>query len=285
MVEIVVWDVQHGSACFIKTARGLHVVQDLGTGSIDGCNHDFSPLKHLYYKYRVQTLDAVIISHPHSDHLDDIQNLRLFRIGQLVRPQHLAPREVLNGNPPNRLDVVHNYLELTRLFPNAISRNSLALPTINDGDVTIEMFLPRTCSTKNLNNHSIVSVVAAGGVKVVIPGDNEQQSWWELLDESSFVEAIKGADVLIASHHGRESGFCEEIFEFFTPKLCVISDGPATSTNISSAYSEVASGWLVNRRYGSAVERYCLTTRSDGPISLKFGESPNRSSFLSVTID
>ncbi|ODS37411.1 MAG: hypothetical protein A7316_09440 [Candidatus Altiarchaeales archaeon WOR_SM1_86-2] len=34
-LEIVFWDVQHGSATYIKTPNGKHIVQDLGTGSCE----------------------------------------------------------------------------------------------------------------------------------------------------------------------------------------------------------------------------------------------------------
>jgi competence protein ComEC len=71
MLEFVFWDVQHGSAAYIKTPNNRHMVVDLGTGSYSG-NKPFSPLLHLKNKYGVNHLDYVVITHPHRDHIDDI---------------------------------------------------------------------------------------------------------------------------------------------------------------------------------------------------------------------
>lgn len=70
VLEIVFWDVQHGS---IRTPNGLNIVQDLGIGSYSS-DEKFSPLLHLKSKYKVEGLDEVIISHPHKDHIQDIIN-------------------------------------------------------------------------------------------------------------------------------------------------------------------------------------------------------------------
>ena len=72
-LQIVVWDVQHGNATYIKTPGGKHIVQDLGIGSYGEGRSEFSPLLHLK-NGGVNRLDGVIITHPHRDHLDDIFN-------------------------------------------------------------------------------------------------------------------------------------------------------------------------------------------------------------------
>ena len=72
MVEFVFWDVQHGSAAYIRTPNGKHIVVDLGTGSYGSSSTEFNPLPYLKDKYAVKHPDAAIISHPHRDHLDDI---------------------------------------------------------------------------------------------------------------------------------------------------------------------------------------------------------------------
>ena len=71
MLQFVFWDVQHGSASYIKTPNGRHMVIDLGTGSYSE-NKEFSPLTHLKNKYGVRQLDYAVITHPHRDHIDDI---------------------------------------------------------------------------------------------------------------------------------------------------------------------------------------------------------------------
>ena len=53
MLKIIVWDVQHGSAVYIKTPTAKHIVQDLGTGSYKGGTREFSPLLHLRDRWGV----------------------------------------------------------------------------------------------------------------------------------------------------------------------------------------------------------------------------------------
>jgi hypothetical protein len=90
----------------------------------------------------------------------------------------------------------------------------------------------------------------------------------------------------MASHHGRDSGYCSELFELFKPSLCVISDSRAQDTNASSRYSAHARGWTVHRKKGGkSKERYCVTTRSDGYIDIKMGKSSDGKNFLSVEIE
>lgn len=64
MLTLVLWDVQHGSATYIKTPAGQHIVHGLGIGSYGSGSADFSPLMHLKRSYGVTQLDAVIITHP-----------------------------------------------------------------------------------------------------------------------------------------------------------------------------------------------------------------------------
>jgi hypothetical protein len=46
VLEFTLWDVQHGSACYIHTPDDRHIAVDLGIGSYED-NKPFSPLLHL----------------------------------------------------------------------------------------------------------------------------------------------------------------------------------------------------------------------------------------------
>jgi len=41
------WDVQHGHATYVNSPNDRHIVIDLGTGSYQDFNEEFSPLIHL----------------------------------------------------------------------------------------------------------------------------------------------------------------------------------------------------------------------------------------------
>ena len=104
----------------------------------------------------------------------------------------------------------------------------------------------------------------------------------ELLKKDSFVKAIKNTDILIAPHHGRESGYCAELFEHFSPNLTIISDGSYCDTSATSRYSSITNGWKVNYRNGKSETRKCLSTRKDGYIVIKLGYNTGNKPFMEV---
>lgn len=286
MLTIVFWDVQHGNAAYIKTPASKHIVQDLGTGSYKGTGPDFSPLLYLKNRYGIDQLDEVIITHPHGDHLDDIVNFDRLLPRALCRPNHLTNDEVWAGNQNADPDIIQKYLDINDRYNEPLSEeNDPKLPS-NNGGVDIRFFVSRSCSTSNLNNHSVVTVISYETCRVLIPGDNESASWHELLKRDDFLKAISGTDILVAPHHGRDSGFCSELFNYFEPKLTVISDGRFGDTSATSRYDQVTQGWTVHNRKGQDIERKCVTTRADGVINIDIGRNPvNSTPFISVTID
>jgi beta-lactamase superfamily II metal-dependent hydrolase len=279
MLEITVWDVQHGSAAYIKTPNNRHIVMDLGDNG-----NDFSPLGTLYTR-GVRQLDVVAITHPHRDHMDDIYNLALFNKQTLCTPRHLTEQAIRAGNRTLDAGVVTQYLEIRDAYSFPLSPANNLTVAANFGGVNFQVFSPRLCDDCNLNNHSLVMVVSYAGLKMVIPGDNEAPSWKELLADLSFRAAVSGADVLLAPHHGREAGWCAELFEAMgKPRLVLISDGRFGDTSATDRYSKQARGWTVYDAAGTSETRNCVTTRSDGHITLKFGWQNNTpGNFLNVT--
>lgn len=92
--KLIVWDVEHGSAAYIQSPNGKHIVIDAGSGSFKN-GRTFSPLYHLYNRYGVQSIDYAIITHPHKDHIDDIRNLIALSPSVLWRPKHLTREDII----------------------------------------------------------------------------------------------------------------------------------------------------------------------------------------------
>ncbi len=138
-----------------------------------------------------------------------------------------------------------------------------------NGGVNFRYFLSNNCGISNINNHSIVVIIEYMGAKIIIPGDNEASSWNELLKIEDFKNAISGTNVFIASHHGRESGYCAELFNHFTPNIVIVSDDSEVDTSVTNRYTAIASGWDVKKRSNEEyINRKCLTTRNDGCIAI-----------------
>lgn len=268
------WDVQHGSATWLRMPNGEDIVIDLGTGSLHNGQVTFSPLDWMRRNYGVTRLDALVITHPHKDHIDDIVNAARLRPRVLKRPK-LAAGEIRQGNPKDKdSPELAGYLELDRRY--SAPATSTPLSNSREDGASIRHFVPTKCPPENLNNRSIVTVVDYANSKLLIPGDNEKPSWNELLERHDFVEAIRGTDVLLAAHHGREAGYCAELFDVIRPSLTIISDGPAP-TSATGKYKAVTRGWKTFYRRGGSERRFCLTTRRDNDVVIELGRNgPNR---------
>lgn len=98
---------------------------------------------------------------------------------------------------------------------------------------------------------------------------------------------MTGADLFMASHHGRASGYCTELFaDGRKPQLFVISDGRVQDTDATARYYHHAQGWTVHRRSGEKSEsRYAVTTRTDGYAHVIAGLNPGSTPYLQVTVD
>ena len=114
MLTIIIWDVQHGNAIYIRTPNNTNIVHDLGSGSFHNKKSDFSPLLHLRNQYNVSRLEYVIITHPHKDHIGDIFNFDGFHPIGLCRPRHLSEDEIRQGNKPEDNKHLDKYIEINK---------------------------------------------------------------------------------------------------------------------------------------------------------------------------
>lgn len=65
-MKIIFYDVEHGSCCHIITPNGKHILVDIGSKTeasiVDYINHKY------YFGYG-GSIDELIITHPHEDHI------------------------------------------------------------------------------------------------------------------------------------------------------------------------------------------------------------------------
>lgn len=285
--QFTFWNVQHGNATYINSPNNKHIVVDLGTGSYSDSNYEFSPLSHLKYNYGVNQLDLLVITHPHRDHIDDILNIDLVSPRVFARPKHIPHSEILSGVSQNDLAKFQKYIALDDYYCGTFSENDPQDPSIpaNFGGLEILSFGAITCPTTNFNNQSFIRVFRYASLKVVIPGDNEACSFNELMQSGYFCNTIENADILLAPHHGRDSGFHNDFVTKVNPRIVIISDGAATGTSVTSKYVAKSRGWTVHKRSGGQEERKCLSTRSDGVIKVDIGYENNNNNYLSITVD
>ena len=263
-----VWDVQHGLAIHVETPNGRMIVVDLGVGDITAALPNFSPIRYLASQ-GISTIDYLIVTHPHRDHLDDILNLNPPYVHVLHRPRHLNEPAIRSGNRTRDSEVITRFLQMDAHFVNPVPAGSSTGTPANFGGVEIAFFQPTSCPLDNLNDHSTVVFFRYAGRTVLVPGDNESPSWRELLAYRAFRDWLQTVNVMIAPHHGREAGYCEDLFEICSPQLVIASDGPGSDTSAVQKYRTKSAGWPVRSRANHTHEdRFVLTTHHDGTIQI-----------------
>lgn len=273
--KIKVWDVELGLAVHIKAPNGKYIVIDLGS------KEGVAPLQSLNYKH----VGYMVITHPHHDHFSDIQNIGYAKPDVLWCVKSYSREELMDGVQEKDKNDFEKYCDFcdSYSFPLTVEKDpSLGMPF--DG-LTAEVFQTICCDKSNKNDFSGIVVVKLGNAKVVVCGDNEKKSLEILMKRDSFKEAIADAYVLIAPHHGRESGYYDDFVAKVRPYLTVISDTSKGTTSVTEMYDVHTRGYSVfNCSTLRDEERKCLTTRRDGNISIEFGEidDSNYSGYLYV---
>jgi competence protein ComEC len=260
LATMTVWDVQLGLAIHVKAPNGKYIVIDLGTGT-----YNTSPLR----KRMWDNIAYMVITHPHLDHISDILNFDINAPKILCRPPLLTNEEVMEGVRQCDRTKFEKYCQINDRYNSPVKyddENYTGNPN-NYGGLEIQTFSTSLCDHSNFNNFSMITVFQFSGIKVVVCGDNEKDSFDKLMKESDFKNAVRSADVLVAPHHGRESAYHSEFVSLVNPRITIISDTTKSDASAVDKYTQRSRGWTVRGE-----ERKCLTTRNDGNITVEFGE-------------
>jgi beta-lactamase superfamily II metal-dependent hydrolase len=267
-MRLRVWDVEHGACAMLQ-----HVLGDYGgpLAMIDsGCSDDWSPSEYITQTLRRRRLDYLFITNADQDHMSDLQGLAdegvyvdtLFR-NPTYSGQQMKIIKALGGRVSRDaewyVDACDRYDTPTTLpFDDHM------------GGITATMFYNCYPAFKKTNDLSLVIFIEYSGFKILFPGDLEGPGWRALLQRPDFQAALPGTNILVASHHGRRLGFCEEVFDYFTPDAVVISDKHIEHDSQLFDYGPYVrpEGIVVQT---TMAKRRVLTTRNDGWIQFTVG--------------
>jgi hypothetical protein len=277
-MRLRVWDVEHGACVMIQhltpTPLGGYIGGKLAM--IDaGDSGSWSPSSHIRYDLNRTTLDYLFITNADQDHMSDLRGLDL--AGVTVDTLHRNPsysaasmRSIKLGGGPLTGDAEW-YLRACDTFsvPTARPFNQYM------GGIICETFHNSYPWFTDTNNLSLVVFIRYAGVTFLFPGDLEREGWTALLARPDFRVRLGEVSVLMASHHGRENGFCGELFSFCSPHVVVISDKQIVhETQRTPDYRPVArdTGVIVRT---TGKRRHVLTTRRDGWIQFEVDDRGN----------
>lgn len=258
-----VWDVELGLAIHIVAPNGKYIVIDLGS------RNDVNPLKSLWGK----NVGYMIITHPHYDHFSDIKNINYGKPEVLWRVRDYSREELLLGVRESEKKDFEKYCDFCDSYYGEVLPNEDPTTAIPFDGLTVNVFSTSLCNKANKNNFSAIVVLKLGNAKIVVCGDNEIESFERLMVMGSFKNAVENACVLVAAHHGRETGYYDKFVELVKPYLTIISDTTKGDTSVTDKYANKTTGYSVyNNNTNMMEKRKCLTTRNDGNIMVEFGE-------------
>ena len=237
---------------------------------------------------RVVRLEHLVVTNYDDDHIKDLPCLwKNIHIASLCRNPTISKDQLERLKKKNGLitPAMATLLKMMDNHPqtigwsglNAVLSNALGgsaykeLSCSSIFDVECVMFYNTyKAAFHDTNNISLVTFlyceVFGNKTCFLIPGDVETAGWHKLLEHPKFCEHLKAVNIFVASHHGRMTGYCEDLFGpgLCSPCVVVVSDGPiqyGTQENMASRYKRHATGTLFRGRI-----RKVLSTREDGSI-------------------
>lgn len=179
----------------------------------------------------IRHIHHLFITHPHRDHLTGLKALkRSFSIDHFYFSG-------IQFRPDPIYEDWEVYEEMKRNFPNRHQVGEGWYTTV--GDVRIDFLAPPrnliNGSDDDANNNSLLLRFSYGSTKLLICGDTGQEGWLRIRDED-----IRNIDLLLASHHGNDSGYYQPKVAIMVPKYVIISAGPGTPHDADQKYRHYA---------------------------------------------
>jgi competence protein ComEC len=195
-------DVGQGDATLIQDPGGATVLIDGGPGS-----DIVGQLK----KRGVERIDAVILTHPHADHLKGlISVIDEFEVGRYF---DAAPE----SSSPAYLELL-KLMEKQRVPASTLRRGR----TLTYGELRLEVLHPGdVMSEDDINANSVVLIASFRGLDILLPGDAEGKTLLPL--------DLEPVDVYKVGHHGSRDDYMEQVLAKIKPQVAVVSVGEGNS--------------------------------------------------------
>jgi competence protein ComEC len=202
-------------------------------------------------------IDAVILSHPHEDHVAGLALLLdRYRVGRVFEPGMRGPgpgyaawlERVSDVGGPPRLSIAAG----DRL---AVDEIDLRVLWPLRGQVPAE---PPDTGT-GINNVSVVILGAVGGRRFLLAGDAEEE-----IDPTLLAEGLPTVDLLKVAHHGSRTATTEAFLSAVRPRVAVASAGAG------NPYGHPARSTIDRLRSAGA---RVFRTDQDGTVSVTFDDA------------
>jgi len=204
--ELVVHMIDVGQAdCFLLIQDGETALVDCGTRSTGKDAVEY--IKEL----GITTLDYVIGTHPHDDHMGGMYDIITnFEVGTVIIPDSSDGEITANW-----------YLKLM----DELKTGEYKVEHPEQGDIykledaTMQVLAAETDVNGNTNNYSIVMKVSFGQMDMIMTGDAETEIEELILESGVDIDA----EILKLGHHGSDTSSSQEFLNAITPDYGLIS--------------------------------------------------------------
>jgi len=215
-LKIYFFDVGQGDAAYIRTPAGQDILIDGGPS-----DRILSKLGEAMPFYD-RTIDIVILTHPHSDHVMGLLSvLKHYQVNQVYLTgalhssyEYLEFLELLAQDKKIKKIKIDHQFSLDLLEDLKLE---FLYPDFDVADDTEHQFIQ-----DNLNNTSVVNQLVYKDKKILFTGDIEQRVEKYLLDKNIIKDTV---NILKVAHHGADTSSTKEFLAKTSPDLAVISVG------------------------------------------------------------
>ena len=211
----------------------------------------------------ISNIRRFFVTNHDEDHISDLLAVRRsLYVEVLTRNSSMTSGDIRSLKNPPISPAMNELLGMIDSFTGDVSPQQL-----EPAGLQVWCFYNDYPMFTDTNNLSLLTFLDVGRVSFVLGGDLEQAGWFALLQNPHVRCLLKRVDVFVASHHGRESGYCPEVFDYCKPRLIVMSDGPIQHDTqlMAGTYAQHALGEIFSTPSGQET-RKVVTTRKDGNI-------------------
>jgi competence protein ComEC len=209
ILKVYFFDVGQGDSIFIRTPEGKDILID---GGPDG-----TVLERLgeTLPYWDRTIDLVVLTHPHADHiqgLDDV--LKNYQVSEVIETdlKNVTPEEY--------------YFNKLVVNDGALVEKAIKGEKINlENDLDLEILYPFTYQVEeeNINDYSVIIKMIYKGRSFLFTGDATAEVEAQILDQNL------DSDFLKVGHHGSRYSSSQKFIEAVSPTVSIISVGAGNS--------------------------------------------------------